>query len=111
VALPRAGGEEAVVRVDGPIRTDNGDAMLPALRRGWASRGCPNFLVARGSRGGRLEAVLDDWSAGPSGLHLLTPPGTLRPARVEALIEFLSDFKRVCTKTRSDSETPESAIR
>ena len=30
----RAGGEEAAVRIDGPIRTDSGDAMLPALRAG-----------------------------------------------------------------------------
>jgi len=93
----KAGGEEAAVRIDGPIRTDNGDAMLPALRAGLGIARLPDFLVAQDLAAGRLEAVLADWAAGASGLHLLTPPGTLRPARVELLIEFLSDrLKRIC---------------
>jgi DNA-binding transcriptional LysR family regulator len=33
--------------------------------------------------------LLDDWAPAPIGLHLLTPPSPLRPARVEALIAFL----------------------
>ena len=37
-----------------------------------------------------LEAILADWTPPPSALHLLTPPGTLRPARVEALIAWLA---------------------
>lgn len=93
----RAGGEEAAVRIDGPIRTDNGDAMLPALRAGLGIARLPDFLVAEELAAGRLESVLDDWAIGAAGLHLLTPPGTLRPARVEALIDFLSDrLKRMC---------------
>ncbi|NIJ19534.1 DNA-binding transcriptional LysR family regulator [Sphingomonas naasensis] len=93
----RAGGEEAAVRIDGPIRTDNGDAMLPALRAGLGVARLPDFLVAQDLAAGRLEAVLADWAAGASGLHLLTPPGTLRPARVEALIDFLSDrLRKIC---------------
>jgi DNA-binding transcriptional LysR family regulator len=93
----RAGGEEAAVRIDGPIRTDNGDAMLPALRAGLGVARLPDFLVDEELAAGRLESVLDDWAGGASGLHLITPPGTLRPARVEALIDFLSDrLKRLC---------------
>jgi DNA-binding transcriptional LysR family regulator len=93
----RAGGEEAAVRVDGPIRTDNGDAMLPALRAGLGVARLPDFLVSEDLAAGRLESVLDDWAIGAAGLHLLTPPGTLRPARVEALIDFLSErLKRMC---------------
>jgi DNA-binding transcriptional LysR family regulator len=97
----RAGGEEAAVRVDGPIRTDNGDAMLPALRAGLGVARLPDFLVAEDLAAGRLESVLSDWAVGAAGLHLLTPPGTLRPARVEALIEFLSDrLRRICGEAR-----------
>lgn len=95
----KAGGEEASVRVDGPIRTDSGDAMLPALRAGLGVAILPGFIVDADIAAGRLEAVLADWTIGASALHLITPPGTLRPARVEALIEFLSArLKRVCNE-------------
>ena len=95
----KAGGEEAAVRVDGPVRTDNGEAMLPALCAGLGVARLPDFLVGEHIAAGRLEVVLGDWSGGAAGLHLLTPPGTLRPARVEALIEFLSDrLKRMCVE-------------
>lgn len=97
----KAGGEEAVVRVDGPVRTDNGEAMLPALCAGLGVARLPDFLVSQHIAAGKLEAVLEDWSGGAAGLHLMTPPGTLRPARVEALIEFLSErLKRLCVETR-----------
>jgi DNA-binding transcriptional LysR family regulator len=97
----KAGGEEASVRVDGPIRTDSGDAMLPALRAGLGVAILPGFIVDADIAAGRLEAVLTDWTIGASALHLITPPGTLRPARVEALIEFLSDrLKRMCSEPR-----------
>lgn len=92
----RAGGEEAVVRVEGPIRTDSGDVMLPALRAGLGIARLPGFLVDQDIANGGLEAVLEEW-AGGSALHLLTPPGALRPARVEALIEFLTErLRNIC---------------
>lgn len=93
----RAGGEEAVVRIDGPLVTDNGEAMLPALRAGLGIARLPEFLVGEDIRAGLLDPVLDDWAVLPVGLHLLTPPGTLRPARVEALIDFLAvRFRSIC---------------
>jgi len=97
--LRKAGGEEASVRVEGPLRTDNGEAMLPGLRAGLGLAILPGFIVDADIAEGRLEAVLTDWSIGASALHLVTPPGTLRPARVEALIEFLADrLKRACAE-------------
>ncbi|RYY25895.1 MAG: LysR family transcriptional regulator [Sphingomonadales bacterium] len=93
----KAGGEEASVRVQGPLRTDNGEAMLPGLRAGLGVAVLPGFIVDEDIAAGRLEAVLPEWSSGATGLHLVTPPGTLRPARVETLIEFLSEhLKRTC---------------
>ncbi|MES2444271.1 MAG: LysR family transcriptional regulator [Pseudomonadota bacterium] len=97
----KAGGEEASVRVDGPMRTDSGDAMLHALRAGLGVAVLPGFIVDEDLAAGRLEAVLADWSIGSAALHLITPPGTLRPARVEALIEFLTDrLRRSCGEVR-----------
>ncbi|MFZ5748170.1 MAG: LysR family transcriptional regulator [Pseudomonadota bacterium] len=95
--LRGAGGEEASVRIDGPLRTDNGDSMLPALRAGLGIGFLPGFLVDADLAAGTLEKVLPEWSVSRAAIHLLTPPGTLRPARVEALIQFLADrFKSLC---------------
>jgi DNA-binding transcriptional LysR family regulator len=93
----RRGNEEAVVRIEGPLLSDNGDAMLPALRMGLGIARLPEFLVGEDIRAGLLVPVLEDWSVSPVALHLLTPPGTLRPARVEALIDFLTArFRSLC---------------
>ena len=93
----RRGEEEASVRPTGPFATNNGEAMLPALCAGLGIARLPDFLVDDDIAAGRLEPVLADWSCGGVALHLVTPPGTLRPARVESLIDFLSDrFRRTC---------------
>ncbi|KQN40656.1 LysR family transcriptional regulator [Sphingomonas sp. Leaf407] len=93
----RQGAEEVAVRPAGPLATNNGEAMLPALRAGLGVARLPDFLVDADIAAGRLEPVLEAWTGAGVALHLLTPPGTLRPARVEALIEFLSErFRRLC---------------
>lgn len=95
------GGEEAAVRLSGPLRTDNGDAMVPALLAGLGVALLPEFIIDRELTDGRLEAILPQWTDRPVSLHLLTPPGTLRPARVEALIDhFAGAFRSICTSVR-----------
>jgi DNA-binding transcriptional LysR family regulator len=91
-------GEQAAVHVEGPLRTDSGDAMLPALRAGLGIAFLPDFIVEDDLAAGTLEAILPDWAGSPISLHLLTPPSSLRPARVELLIAFLSQrFKDICS--------------
>jgi DNA-binding transcriptional LysR family regulator len=85
------GGEEAAVRPSGPLMTNSGDAMLPALRAGLGVARLPDFIVGHDLASGTLEAILADWAPPPVALHLLTPPSPLRPARVEALIDFLAE--------------------
>jgi DNA-binding transcriptional LysR family regulator len=85
-----AGGETASVRVDGPLRANNGDALMQALLAGLGVAILPDFIVETALADGRLEAVLPEWTLPVGGLHLLTPPGRLRPKRVEALATFLS---------------------
>ena len=33
---------------------------------------------------------MDDWQVDPIALHIVTPPGRARPARVQALMEYLA---------------------
>ncbi|MEI9995866.1 MAG: LysR family transcriptional regulator [Rhizomicrobium sp.] len=84
-------GETATVHPSGgPLRVNNGDAMLPGLIAGLGLGVLPDFILREALAEGRLERVLPDWSLGQSALHWVTPPGGPRPARVEVLGEFLA---------------------
>lgn len=90
----RRGDEEAAVRAAGPLAANSGDALVPALLAGLGVARLPAFIVGPHLASGALEAILPDWTPPPTALHLLTPPGRLRPARVEALIDWLADRLR-----------------
>lgn len=79
------------VKVDGPLKVDNGDAMLPVLLAGGGIAQLPEFIVRDELREGHLVELLPDWPVPPLALHLVTPPGRLRPARVEAFLTWVSD--------------------
>src|SRR5271169_4875093 len=83
-------GEEVSVRPSGPLRANNGEAIMPAVLAGLGIAEQPDFIVRAALADGRLEAVLPDWSLALGGLYLLTPSAGPRPARVEALVEFLT---------------------
>jgi DNA-binding transcriptional LysR family regulator len=83
-------GEEATVRPAGPLRVTNGDALMPALLAGLGIAVLPEFIVGEALADKRLEAILTDWFMPSAALHLLTPQGGPRPARVEVLLEFLA---------------------
>jgi DNA-binding transcriptional LysR family regulator len=86
-----AAGEEVSVRPAGPLRANNADVMMPALVAGLGVAVQPDFIVEQALAEGSLEAVMPGWSMGDAFLHLVTPPGGPRPARVEALVEYLTD--------------------
>ncbi|PZU56921.1 MAG: LysR family transcriptional regulator [Sphingobium sp.] len=85
-------GEQTVV-VQPRIRmtANSGEAMLPPLLAGLGITMLPDFIVGDDIASGALEEILSEWSPPPLGLHLVTPPSRLRPARVEALLAFLTD--------------------
>jgi DNA-binding transcriptional LysR family regulator len=83
-------GKSATVRPSGPLRVNNGDAMMPALIAGTGIGVLPEFIVRDALAEGRLEHLLPDWSLPPSSVHWVTPPGGQRPRRVEVLAEFLA---------------------
>jgi len=85
-----ADGEETSVAVSGPVRVNNADALTPTLLAGLGLAVQPEFIVFNDLEAGRLEAVLGGWSPPPIALHVVTPPGAFRPARVTALIDFLT---------------------
>ena len=78
----------------GRLRLDNADLALPALLAGAGLAKMPDFVVWRQLREGTLVELLPgvDGVLGP--LNVVTPPGTLRPARVTALIDYVTQHFR-----------------
>jgi len=84
------GQQNVVVQVHSRITVNSGEAMLPALRDSVGIARLPDFIVGDALASGELEEILSDWRPPAFGLHLVTPPSRLRPARVEALLDFLA---------------------
>jgi DNA-binding transcriptional LysR family regulator len=84
-----AAGEEVSVRPASQLRVNNGEALLPAVLAGLGIADLPDFIVADAIAAGEVEVILKGWKQPEGALHLVTPPGGPRPARVEALAEFL----------------------
>ena len=85
-----ADGADVSVKASGPLQSNNGTALLPALIAGLGIARLPAFILGDALTSGQVVEILPDWAPAPTALHLLTPPSALRPARVEALIAFLS---------------------
>lgn len=85
-----ADGSEVAIRAAGPLTANSGEALLPALTAGLGIARLPGFIVGPHIASGAVRVILPEWAPAPIGLHILTPPSALRPARVEALIAFLS---------------------
>src|SRR6201995_45118 len=84
-----AAGEQASVRPAGPLRVNNGEALMPALLAGLGIADLPEFIVGDAIASGAAEVILKDWKQTEGSVHLVMPPGGPRPARVEVLAEFL----------------------
>lgn len=83
-------GETASVRPSGPLRVNNGEAMLPSLIAGLGIGVLPQFIAQDALNRKQLEIVLPDWSLPVSAVYWLTPHGGPRPKRVEALADFFA---------------------
>ena len=84
-----AAGEQVSVRPAGPLRVNNGEAALPAVIAGLGIADLPDFIAGDAIKSGAVEVILKGWSQAEGAVHLVTPPGGPRPARVEALADFL----------------------
>ncbi|HLZ74768.1 LysR family transcriptional regulator [Phenylobacterium sp.] len=84
-------GDTATVRPTGPLRVNNGDAMMPLLTAGSGLGILPDFILRDALDDGRLEVVLPEWKVSGGAVHWVSPPGGRRPKRVEALSDFVAE--------------------
>jgi DNA-binding transcriptional LysR family regulator len=82
-------GKSATVRPSGPLRVNNGDAMMPALIGGAGLGILPEFILRDALATRLVEKLLPDWSIPLGAVYWLTPPAGPRPKRVEVLGDFL----------------------
>ena len=82
-------GESASVRPAGPLRVNNGEALLPAVLAGLGIAALPEFIVGDAIASGEVEVLLKGWKQPEGALHLVMPPGGPRPQRVEVLADYL----------------------
>src|SRR3981189_98753 len=83
-------GEQASVRPAGPLRVNNGEALMPALLALLGTADLPDFIVGDAIASGAVEVILKGWHQTEGSVHLVMPPGGPRPARVEVLADFLA---------------------
>ncbi|HEY2068857.1 MAG TPA: LysR family transcriptional regulator [Rhizomicrobium sp.] len=86
----RKSGEVASVRPTGPLRVNNGEAMLPSLIAGIGLGVLPEFIARDALKSRQLEIVLPEWSLSQSAVHWVTPPGGPKSRRLDALADFLA---------------------
>jgi DNA-binding transcriptional LysR family regulator len=88
-------GDEVDISPRGRLRVTTVDALIPAIMAGLALAELPGFIAAEYLASGQMEAVLMDWSLPLCNLYFVTPTARTRPAKIEALAEFLA--KRLST--------------
>lgn len=72
---------------------------MPALIAGLGIAELPEFIVGEAISSGEVEVILKDWTQAEGAVHLVTPPGGPRPARVEALGDFLAaELPSICKR-------------
>lgn len=82
-------GEFAQV-VPSSLKVNNAEALVPALRAGLGLALQPEFLAWEDLQSGAIQTTMADWQVRSIALHIVSPPGRAKPARVQALVEFLA---------------------
>jgi DNA-binding transcriptional LysR family regulator len=60
----------------------------------------PDFIVGDAIEAGEVEVILKGWKQAEGAVHLVTPPGGPRPARVEVLADFLASHFAKATRPK-----------
>ena len=82
-------GRSVTVRVRGPLRANNGEALAAAAVDGLGIALLPDFIAAPAIADGRLVRVLATVSGGVLPIHALYPPNPHPLAKLRAVVDHL----------------------
>ena len=85
-----AKGAKVLITPSGPLRVTNVDALMPTILDGLGIAELPEFIASEHLASGRIMEILPGWTLSSGGLYFVTPTVRNRPAKVEALAEFLT---------------------
>ncbi len=88
--LRHTSGDEEVVTPNGPLRATNSEALVPLALRGLGICELPEFMASECIADGRLKPILTDWSLPSGALYFVTPSARARPAKIDALSDFMT---------------------
>ncbi|MCC6620452.1 MAG: LysR family transcriptional regulator [Deltaproteobacteria bacterium] len=92
-------GERVTVKIEGALRTNNGDAVLDAALAGAGIAFSPEFIGASEICRGDLVRILPDWSLPPSAIHVVyAEAGPVTAAvrlLIDALVERVHELRRL----------------
>jgi DNA-binding transcriptional LysR family regulator len=77
------------VRVSGPLRANNGEALAAAAAAGMGIVLSPSFIVSAHLRAGRLVPILEDYTIAERGIFAVWPAGRHLSAKVRSFVDFL----------------------
>lgn len=78
------------VRVGGPMRANNGEALAVAAVAGMGIVLSPTFIVSTDLAAGRLVPVLVDYPIAERGIYAMWPTGRHLSAKVRTFVDFLT---------------------
>lgn len=84
-------GERIDIRIQGPIRANNGDTLLEAAVDGWGIILTPTFIAHEALRSGKLKPVLRDWHPVEPQLYAVMPPGRDKTLKVRVFVDHLAE--------------------
>lgn len=83
------GGAEAVIRIEGAIKANNGDMLRLAALSGAGLILQPLFIVEEDLKAGRLVQVLNEYAATDFGIYAVYPSRKHLSAKVRTFVDFL----------------------
>ncbi len=83
-------GSDLTVRVHGPLKSNNGEALLAAVLAGQGVVLQPTFMCGPALCGGDLEEVLADYTLGDIFVNAIWPGNRHLSAKVRTFVDFLA---------------------